>query len=1432
MVCDIEYIGKIYKGEDKQYITALHQEVEDKVKVSGDLIKAPGSPYFKPLSKRTEDYNKALQTVNNINSFYENKVIITNRSKTGAPLFRVNVNSIASDRLFVLKDALSKIENDPFTEQNGEILNKEDYKYQKRFFNLNDKDEETLEDFGKKLEKMQSQFKEKGIDTFLVLDGDLQSSGAILNNSDNRVKELGDEVGDNTIVIAVNPNNLFSDTLFHEFGHIFVDLIGGMNNPRVQAAYKKLEGTPLYNEVKELYPELSEDSEHFKKEVLTTAIGKEANEIYISEQDKNWWNRFVEWFTDKINSLLGINKNEVKDLAKSLVNNSFNIQSDFQNLNYEKRVKKENTVRKQLSTVINDLESANKEIVSSIDRIVTQFERRTGQNVEKDISTDDTKELAYVKSLHKLKTEFERLKDNHSHRMIVDFISLRNTSAEKQLGFLKNINDRLNQEQPYNKELVLEQLQTIKLYNETYKISQRVAEAFPDLRPKLNKETADSIKEEINKAILVHNDVMNEYKSVGRKILVDILTPLEDIIFTERKNELEIYYNQNKDKSTSDVKAGETKQQYIDRVIQEERDDLIEDTRQLINDELQETITDIGTVELFLRSEMNINSTVIRLTKKILDGVDLRRDRRFLNERQKAIDLWKEYHEKYGSTNLKKMWAPLLEETSDQIFLLGEYDSKLYEAEKALWKEFNEAWEKDDKIALERGEAYEKNRNEVQKKIKKFNKENFDLIKPDDSTESVRVPKDKWKNSRYASIMKNPDSTEAKMLTFLTDKLKQSDQNYYGKASLQRNVGAAAWYRLPSMGRDSLEKLTGGDYVENAKDSLERMYKWMGDETDAGQIDDPVRSQQSKFFKNVLADQVGNEKHIIPIHYRGMMNKKTQSYDVLTAVMTDFYASTTHNERAQVLPVIDLILNINENKKVTQTDGIRTFFKTMKVGKEQQKAIEKLLGETTNEHKKLQSMVENRLYGIQTIGDEYAKIAQTIMAWTGSTMLSLNFYAGLANVMQGQVMNFIEAFGGQYFNSKNLARGEVKYLKDLSNILGDLENIENKSRTNLLLEVFDPQGDFRGLKEKFNRSNRAKALAQSKNLAAPNHVGEHFIQSQLMYAITDGIKVKNKDGRFLDKNFRPTNDESKAISLDEAIEFKQGVAVINEAVFSTTFSDTANGDHEQILLETRSLLKKISSDLHGQYDSKLQSHAQRFILGKFMFMLRKWLVPGFDRRWRGAIHTVGKDSLTFEELRDEDNRHRRFYSGDLKSYQEGTYTTAIRFLKSLVKEGEFNQLFMLSKTKTWNNMTDAQKADVRKTTIEFAMFALSIIAAHILKGLALELPEEEAAPLMFMAFGFRRLHQELMAYVNPSEALQLMRSPAASVSMIQKASDLVIQTSFDSYSILFGEDAERYQSGRRKGDLKIKKRLEDVIPVLSQKNRTVQDAMEYVFQTY
>src|SRR5690606_33698433 len=114
---------------------------------------------------------------------------------------------------------------------------------------------------------------------------------------------------------------------------------------------------------------------------------------------------------------------------------------------------------------------------------------------------------------------------------------------------------------------------------------------------------------------------------------------------------------------------------------------------------------------------------------------------------------------------------------------------------------------------------------------------------------------------------------------------------------------------------------------------------------------------------------------------------------------------------------------------------------------------------------------------------------------------------------------------------------------------------------------------------------------------------------------------------------------------------------LNKHVYMTNFGNStfSLNSKDKGLLEIKQLINKIAHDLHGNYNDEIQNMAQRTIVGKMVFMLRKWMVPGFNRRWRGAVHF----KTPTDKLQDEvDN----FYSEDLQAFQEGYYTTALRFI--------------------------------------------------------------------------------------------------------------------------------------------------------------------------
>ena len=82
--------------------------------------------------------------------------------------------------------------------------------------------------------------------------------------------------------------------------------------------------------------------------------------------------------------------------------------------------------------------------------------------------------------------------------------------------------------------------------------------------------------------------------------------------------------------------------------------------------------------------------------------------------------------------------------------------------------------------------------------------------------------------------------------------------------------------------------------------------------------------------------------------------------------------------------------------------------------------------------------------------------------------------------------------------------------------------------------------------------------------------------------------------------------------------------------------------------------------------------------------------------------------------------------------------------------------------------------------------------------------DEETAGVMwnFMAYQALRLEAEFRFYTSPMEAMKILRSPAASMSMVEGLAQLASQ--------LTGPGWQEYQQGPFKGDLKLKKTLIDL----------------------
>jgi len=220
--------------------------------------------------------------------------------------------------------------------------------------------------------------------------------------------------------------------------------------------------------------------------------------------------------------------------------------------------------------------------------------------------------------------------------------------------------------------------------------------------------------------------------------------------------------------------------------------------------------------------------------------------------------------------------------------------------------------------------------------------------------------------------------------------------------------------------------------------------------------------------------------------------------------------------------------------------------------------------------------------------------------------------------------------------------------------------------------------------------------------------------------------------------------------------------------------------------------------------------SQRYVVGKFAFLLRKWLVVGTQRRWRG-INTITKDP----KFRTEDDVS---FNNILEQNMEGYYSTTARFLWQMKKDIATLQFGIVKGN--WNELTDVERANVRKTIIDISTMILFYLAGTLLAGLAKGVDDDDDKEMYYtMAYMFRRHYSEIAFFSDPTEAYRIMQTPSASLSMLQKSGNVLTQ--------LF-KPTEHYQRGIHKDKNKLLIKMSKTLPILATTDRNMQDAYEWL----
>jgi hypothetical protein len=263
--------------------------------------------------------------------------------------------------------------------------------------------------------------------------------------------------------------------------------------------------------------------------------------------------------------------------------------------------------------------------------------------------------------------------------------------------------------------------------------------------------------------------------------------------------------------------------------------------------------------------------------------------------------------------------------------------------------------------------------------------------------------------------------------------------------------------------------------------------------------------------------------------------------------------------------------------------------------------------------------------------------------------------------------------------------------------------------------------------------------------------------------------------------------------MDEAYVFKNGKAEWGNENWTVEGHDEFNPNVE---FAVNRRIKDVVADLQGNYDPQNRADVQRYWYGQLAFFLRKWMVRGMQRRWRGL-------DTTDKELQDID-LHKRFYSEAQGEFKEGTYTSMARFLRTMWRQGNMLKFSVMSQE--YSKLTDMERGNIRSAIWEFSLMVGALAAATMLAKMGDEEEDEDTRAALFtLAYLMRRQYGELLTYTPmgiSGEGMRTLRTPSAAMSTIELGMRTLGYLKDDAIGLTFGDGAIRYERGDHKDELK------------------------------
>ena len=1165
--------------------------------------------------------------------------------------------------------------------------------------------------------------------------------------------------GEERATIYLNSEKLQDDTIEHEFGHIFIEVIGGLDNPLVQRGIEQLRGTELWNEVESTYSGVNRDTLH--KEVLATAIGREASQIFQRENDQSAWERWLNLFLRRLRQVLGIEPDIARDLARRMITSTREYDTSG-TYTYEQRDYKD----------LQGLRDTAEEAVSTIERVITEigrgFKGDDRESVERTIK-ENRKRLNSLKS---------KLAESKNDEVLAKFLEYVIPEIDR---VFQEFNEEVKKDDPS-----LGKITRHLKFTKAYELITHI-----DILADDNQELADFLgdtRDQIAKASTKITKIQNRYEDEALEILVDIFTPLSRNEVLQRKREK--WKQQWRRMDNPD----QTLPQYIAKKKEQQKAEIEEAARRKARSSLTLLEEDVGSWMRYLRAAGHSRDSMIAMFKQMLDKTRDKARGKYVDWEKEWIDAYndlieyKREDQNVDTDDVSEVYDEILDrDGSGNLtgYLINKYSAEYIQNRAEALEEYREILEEEDKEAAD-------------EHIKEWFKEN--TVKDKNGN---RVPDSRYINDKYKRIQNMDESHPVKKFYNLTiESLKKQDGGRPPNKRLVSKVSGVEFYRLPALRKGKWERIGSDGMSFNTLNQIRKEeFSIMPDDTEYS---------QQEIEKILVKEGIeGRPKKFVPIYFTSdAIDLDNHSFDIATIMAANAHMSYRYQEVTNMLPIVDAMEHaLSQKRRVQQkTPGGQLLFTGRR---EDNKRATEPWSESES-YKLWRAVVDTYVFDETRVAGKYDKFWQKVLGGVSTVFLSGNVIAGTINLTKGNIDTLMESIGGEFFTLSDWKNAQKEYMRDVANgsIINDIGINDRTSRTNLLSEEFDALNEFRGSEFNFAENSVFKRLAKVSTLFGIHTAGEHYMQNVTMYAVMSNIKAANAEGEFINENGEVVS-ESEAMSLHEAYQVEDGELVLNDNLSHVVMEDQIFEYNEDTKFRITRRIRDVNEEMHGAYSLQNRNDAQRYILGMYAFSMRKWIEPGIRRRMgKGGYKDLFSALWTGEGTIDKDFDYQR------NTAVEGYYVTFAKFLNRFFTElhGMITELPGM-----WNEMSDIEKANIKK----FATEATFFFAAFALYGMAQSMRDDDEDSILInhIAYATRRLMAELSFFLNPGDAKNILDSPIPATSYLNDLFDFGYRVIFSLNPIgyLFWEDwtppiAERYERTRRKGQLKIRKDIQDIAP--------------------